>query len=94
MKQISVPTTGLREDFNNWRVPADYVDAFLGKCDGRDGCVTLRPFAFNDTEHLTNQRHWLAANAAFRCRACREAETDCEQAETLASVRAVLNLAL
>lgn len=93
MKHISVTTAGLREDFNNWGVPADYTDAFLNKCGCSDERVTLRPFAFNDTEHLTDQRHWLAANAAFWCRAYREAETACEQAETLASVRAVFYIA-
>lgn len=93
MKHISVTTAGLREDFNNWGVPTAYAEAFLNKCGCSDERVTLRPFAFNDTEHLTNQRHWLAANAAFWCCAYREAETACEQAETLASVRAVFYIA-
>lgn len=93
MKVISVTNAGLREDLVAWRVSSEYVDAFFSKCTCDGERVTLRPFFFNDTVHLENPRHWLAANAAFWCRAYREAETAYAQAETLASIRAVFYLA-
>ncbi|ECS2631290.1 hypothetical protein AZF28_25495, partial [Salmonella enterica subsp. enterica] len=43
----------------------------------------------NDTEHMTNQRHWLAINAAFWCCVYREAESKEAQIEALAGIRAI-----
>ena len=62
---------------------------FLAKCQEVDGLVALEPFVFNDSMHLTSPYQWFASNAAFWCRAYREAGTAEEQAETLASIRAL-----
>ena len=56
--------------------------------------VALHPFFFNDTEHMTNnKRHWLAVNVAYWCCVYREAESQYQQVEALASIRSMYYIA-
>lgn len=89
MTSIAVDKKGFLTELLSWQVPAEYAAAFVNKNAGNNGRIILHPFFFNDTEHLTNSRHWLAINAAFWCRAFREAEGVQNQIETLAGVRAI-----
>ncbi|WP_447885179.1 hypothetical protein [Serratia fonticola] len=93
MKTIMVEKRGLLEDFTAWGVAPNYARFFLAKCQELDGQIALEPFVFNDSVHLTNSHQWFAANTAFWCRAYREAESSKEQAETLASIRAIFFVA-
>lgn len=93
MQVITVEEKGLTADFQTWGVTADYARSFLGKCQKQGEKVALIPVLFNDSMQLTNPQQWFAANAAFWCRAYREAETKCEQTEALASIRAIYYLA-
>ncbi|WP_145496182.1 hypothetical protein [Yersinia massiliensis] len=89
MKEISVDRNGLLDDFGHWGVANNYAQFFLGKCRLVENRVELQPLMFNDTMHLTNPHQWLAANAAFWCRAYREAESKSDQIEALASIRTI-----
>lgn len=93
MKIITVEKTGLQEDFDTWGVSAEYAEFFLSKCAISGRYVSLRPFSFNDTEHLDDQHQWLAASAAFWCRVYREAETVIEQVEAISAIRALYYVA-
>ncbi|BEN79606.1 hypothetical protein SMKC082_30160 [Serratia marcescens] len=93
MKIIMVEKLGLMDDFAAWGVAPNYARFFLAKCQEVDGQIALEPFVFNDSVHLTNPYQWLAANTAFWCRAYREAESSKEQAEVLASIRAIFFVA-
>ncbi|MBD9643626.1 hypothetical protein IB231_08315 [Pantoea sp. PNT02] len=87
MKVISVDKKGLQSDFADWGVSSEYADFFIRKCDDRGHSVALSSFVFNDTMHLDNAFQWLSANAAFWCRAYREAEDTIEQVEALSAIR-------
>ncbi|WP_031518828.1 hypothetical protein [Siccibacter colletis] len=87
MSIISVNSTTLAQEFSAWLVPVHYAEAFTSKNTVKGGRVILHPFFFNDTEHLTNPRHWLAINAAYWCCVYREAESDATQVEALAGLR-------
>lgn len=89
MTIISVDKTTLATELNAWLVPMNYALMFISKNTDKAGRVSLHPFFFNDTEHLTNQRHWLAINAAMWCTVYREAEIRESQIEALASLRAL-----
>ena len=93
MKPISVEKAGLVDDFAAWGVAPNYARFFLAKCREESGRIMLEPFVFNDSIHMTSRYQWFAANAAFWCRAYREAGTAEEQAETLASIRALFYVA-
>lgn len=92
MKTIAVDKAGLLADFNHWGVAHNYAQFFLGKCRSAGNRVELAPMMFNDTAHLNNPHQWLAANVAFWCRAYREAESNSDQIEALASIRAIFYL--
>jgi hypothetical protein len=89
MNTISVDASLFMGEVNAWGVPANYTRLFLEKCEQKNQRVGLHPFFFNDTEHMTNPRHWLALNAAFWCCVYREAESKCAQIEALAGIRSV-----
>lgn len=72
-----------------WGVPHNYALAFAEKSTSKNGRIALHPFFFNDTEHMTNPRHWLAINAAFWCCVYREAKSKEAQIEALAGIRAI-----
>lgn len=93
MSIISVDSKKLGQELAAWRVPAAYAVAFANKSTIADGRIALYPFFFNDTEHLTDARHWLAVNAAFWCCAYREAESHEAQVEALAGIRALFYVA-
>lgn len=93
MSIISVDRKILAIELSAWRVPFEYEEAFFDKSIVANGRVSLHPFFFNDTEHLTNQRHWLALNAAYWCCAYREAESQLQQVEALASIRSMYYIA-
>lgn len=93
MTIISVDKTAFASELNTWRVPMNYVLAFISKNTEKAGRVLLHPFFFNDTEHLTNPRHWLAINAAMWCAMYREAESKEAQIEALASLRTLFYIA-
>ncbi len=93
MSIISVDRKILAKELSAWRVPFEYEEAFFDKSIVANGRVSLHPFFFNDTEHLTNQRHWLALNAAYWCCAYREAESQLQQVEALASIRSMYYIA-
>jgi hypothetical protein len=63
----------LGQELAVWGVPHNY--AFFREKHRKNGRVALHPFFFNDTEHMTNPRHWLAINAAYWCCVYREAES-------------------
>ncbi|EOC1197132.1 hypothetical protein AAAW50_001288 [Cronobacter sakazakii] len=88
MTIIAVDKAGLAEEMAAWGVPMNYARAFTAKSTDESGRIGLHPFFFNDTEHLTSPRHWLAIQAAFWCRAYREAEGREAQIESLAGIRA------
>lgn len=89
MSVISVERNNLAKELAAWRVPFEYEEAFFDKSIVANGRIGLHPFFFNDTEHLTNQRHWLALNAAFWCCVYREAGSKESQIEAVAGIRAV-----
>jgi len=89
MNIISVDGAVLSQEFNAWGVPINYAIAFAARSTMKDGRIALHPFFFNDTEHLTNPRHWLAINAAFWCCVYREAESKDAQIEALAGIRSM-----
>ncbi|MCU3617178.1 hypothetical protein N8V88_29675, partial [Enterobacter hormaechei subsp. oharae] len=76
-----------------WGVPHNYAILFLEKSTVKNGRVALHPFFFNDTEHMTNKRHWLAVNVAYWCCVYREAESQYQQVEALASIRSMYYIA-
>lgn len=89
MSIISVEGKSLGAELAVWGVPHNYAVAFAEKSASKNGRIALHPFFFNDTEHMTNQRHWLAINAAFWCCVYREAESKEAQIEALAGIRAI-----
>ncbi|WP_080218977.1 hypothetical protein, partial [Salmonella enterica] len=89
MSIISVEGKSLGAELAVWGVPHNYAVAFAEKSTSKNGRIALHPFFFNDTEHMTNPRHWLAINAAFWCCVYREAESKEEQIEALAGIRAI-----
>ncbi|QHM95635.1 hypothetical protein [Kosakonia sacchari] len=89
MTIISVDKNTFAHELSAWRVPMNYSALFMAKNTDKTGRVALHPFFFNDTEHMTNARHWLAINAAIWCTAYREAEGKERQTEALASLRAL-----
>ncbi|HIF6923368.1 TPA: hypothetical protein ACX39Q_001881 [Klebsiella pneumoniae] len=89
MSVISVDGSRLDKEMAAWGVQRNYVRAFVTKSTVQNDRVALHPFFFNDTEHLTSPRHWLAINAAFWCCAYREAENRESQIEALAGIRAI-----
>lgn len=93
MAVISVDSGIFNKELNAWGVPHNYTQLFLSKSVVKHGRIALHPFFFNDTEHLTIQRHWLAINAAFWCSVYREAESQYAQVEALASIRSVFYMA-
>ena len=93
MPVISVDSANLGKELRAWGVPHDYTTLFLAKSVVKNGRVALHPFFFNDTEHLTSQRHLLAVNAAFWCSVYREAKSHIEQVEALAGIRTMFYMA-
>lgn len=89
MSVISVDGGRLGTELAAWGVPLNYVRAFITKSTVQGDRVALHPFFFNDTEHLSSPRHWLAINAAFWCCAYREAESRESQIEAIAGIRAL-----
>lgn len=89
MTIISVEAKDLGQEIAAWGVPHNYAMLFLSKSTVKNNRVALHPFFFNDTEHMTSPRHWLALNAAYWCCVYREAESKCAQVEALASIRAM-----
>lgn len=89
MAIISVDCKSLVQELNAWGVPHNYAVLFEEKSTSKNGRIVLHPFFFNDTEHLTNKRHWLAVNTAFWCCVYREASNKELQIEALASIRAM-----
>lgn len=87
MSIISVDGKTLGQEMAAWGVPHNYAVLFASKSTVKNGRVALHPFFFNDTEHMTNPRHWLALNTAFWCCVYREAESKYAQVEALASIR-------
>jgi hypothetical protein len=87
---ISVNSQLLAEEFEAWNVPGNYARMFFDKNQVKADRVLLTSFFFNDTIHLNNPRHLLAANAAFWSIAYREAENRDLQVEALAGMRALL----
>ncbi|QCT18502.1 hypothetical protein FEM41_02025 [Jejubacter calystegiae] len=88
MSVFSVSKSGLISDLRDWGVPDEYAAAFLGKMINRGNGVAVPPFFFNDTDHLTNNRHWVAACAAFWCRVYREATSEVDMARALGAISA------
>lgn len=74
-------------------VPHNYAILFLEKNTVKNDRVALHPFFFNDTEHMTSQRHWLAVNVAYWSCVYREAESQYQQVEALASIRSMYYIA-
>ncbi|HGM4930318.1 hypothetical protein [Serratia marcescens] len=64
MAIISVEANELGQEIAAWGVPHNYAMLFLSKSTVKNNRVALHPFFFNDTEHMTSPRHWLALNAA------------------------------
>lgn len=93
MKIITVEKAGLLADFTVWGVSAEYAEFFLTKCAVVGPQVSLRPFLFNDTEHLDDKRQWLAAGAALWSRVYREAETSIAQVEAISAIRSLYYMA-
>lgn len=89
MAIISVEANELGQEIAAWGVPHNYAMLFLSKSTVKNNRVALHPFFFNDTEHMTSLRHWLALNAAYWCCVYREAESKCAHVEALASIRAM-----
>ena len=89
MDVITVEKSGLLNDFTIWNVSASYAELFMRKCDIKGERVSLRPFFFNDTMHLTDARQLLSMQAAYWIRAYRETESYTAQVEALASIRAL-----
>ncbi len=63
MTIICVDKVTFASELNAWRVP-ELRPAFISKNTDKAG-RRASPVFFNDTEHLTNTRHWLAINAAM-----------------------------
>ncbi|HFD6761793.1 TPA: hypothetical protein ACF3KV_004553 [Enterobacter hormaechei] len=93
MSIISVNAKELGQELAAWGVPHNYAVLFASKCTVKNGRVSLHPFFFNDTEHMTSPRHWLALNAAYWCCVYREAESQYQQVEALASIRSMYYIA-
>ncbi|HEC2576527.1 TPA: hypothetical protein R2K49_004484 [Raoultella ornithinolytica] len=93
MSIISVDAKELGRELAAWGVPHHYAILFLEKSAVKNNRVALHPFFFNDTEHVTSQRHWLAVNAAYWCCVYREVQTQYQQVEALASIRSMYYLA-
>lgn len=93
MSIISVDTKTLGHELKAWGVPHNYAVLFASKCTVKNDRVALHPFFFNDTEHMTSPRHWLALNAAYWCCVYREAECKHAQIEALASIRSMYYVA-
>ncbi|HEB0945493.1 TPA: hypothetical protein RY286_001113 [Enterobacter cloacae] len=93
MSIISVNAKELGQELAVWGVPHNYAILFLEKSTVKNGRVALHPFFFNDTEHMTNKRHWLAVNVAYWCCVYREAESQYQQVEALASIRSMYYIA-
>ncbi|MCK7150946.1 hypothetical protein L8O47_08525 [Enterobacter roggenkampii] len=93
MTIISVDSQRLGQELAAWGVPHNYAMAFANKNTAVNGRIALHPFFFNDTEHMTNPRHWLAINVAFWCCVYREAESKGAQIEALAGIRALFYVA-
>ncbi len=93
MSIISVNAKELGQELAAWGVPHNYAILFLEKSTVKNGRVALHPFFFNDTEHMTNKRHWLAVNVAYWCCVYREAESHFQQVEALASIRSMYYIA-
>lgn len=93
MTIISVDVRELGREFAAWGVPHEYAVLFVEKGSVKNNRVALHPFFFNDTDHMTSQRHWLAINAAFWVCAYREAECQYQQIEALAGIRSMYYIA-
>lgn len=93
MTIISLNKELLLQSAYDWGVPDSYAAMFCRQSTEQDGRVLLHPFFFNDTEHMKNQRHWLAFNAAMWCCVYREATTKQSQGEALAGIRALFFVA-
>lgn len=93
MSIISVNAKELGQELAAWGVPHNYAILFLEKSTVKNGRVALHPFFFNDTEHMTNKRHWLAVNVAYWCCVYREAESQFQQVEALGSIRSMYYIA-
>lgn len=93
MTIISVDVKTLGQEMAAWAVPHNYAMLFLEKNTVKKGRVSLHAFFFNDTEHMTSKRHWLAINTAFWCCAYREAESNSEKVEALAGIRSMFYIA-
>jgi len=93
MSIISVNAKELGQEMAEWGVPHNYAILFLEKNTVKNDRVALHPFFFNDTEHMTSQRHWLAVNVAYWSCVYREAESQYQQVEALASIRSMYYIA-
>lgn len=93
MTIISVDKGTFEREVSAWSVPMNYTALFLKKNTDKAGRVSLHPFFFNDTEHMTNSRHWMAINAALWISAYREAEAKESQIEALAGIRTLFFVA-
>lgn len=93
MTIISVDVKTLGQELAAWAVPHNYAMLFMEKSIVKNGRVALHAFFFNDTEHMTNKRHWLAINAAYWCCVYREAESKYQQVEALAGIRSMFYIA-
>lgn len=93
MTIISVDKGTFEREVSAWNVPMNYTALFLKKNTNKAGRVSLQPFFFNDTEHMTNPRHWMAINAALWISAYREAEAKESQIEAMAGIRALFYVA-
>lgn len=93
MSIISVSAKELGRELVAWGIPHNYAVLFLQKSTVKNDRVALHPFFFNDTDHMTSQRHWLAVNVAYWSCAYREAESKCSLVEALAGIRALYYVA-
>lgn len=93
MSIISVDAKELGQELVAWGVPHNYAVLFASKSTVKNGRVALHPFFFNDTEHMTSQRHWLAVNVAYWSCFYREAESQYQRVEALASIRSMYYIA-
>ncbi|WP_058959502.1 hypothetical protein [Type-E symbiont of Plautia stali] len=89
MQVIAVDKKGLLSDFRDWGVSNEYADFFVSKCDDNGETIAFRTFIFNDTIQLHDSIQWMAACAAFWCRAYREAKTNVAQVEALSAIRSL-----
>lgn len=89
MSNISVDKETFKRELSMWNVPMNYVAHFMNENVDKAGRVELDQYFVNDSQHLTNPRHWLAINAALWISAYREAESKDSQIEALAGIRSV-----